>query len=192
DQRPRQCPVQCPAQRADAPADQPGSRPGEVTRAPYAPAACPPAADRPGPRPGARLPPGAPGGPVLPGLRAGPAVRSAAGVGGPAELSRPRHRPLPVGGDAPVHRVLPRQRCPHDGDRSRPGAADAAHGEERAPPGPDRAAPGLGDAGRGEPDGLAVALRHAVRRGQLPADPARRRLHRALLVAEAAVLLLRG
>ena len=57
--------------------------------------------------------------------------------------------------------------------RRRPRAADAQHGQRVRLLAADRSAARLGDAGRRLADGVAVALRHPVRRHQLPADPDR-------------------
>ena len=80
----------------------------------------------------ARLPAGAPGGAVLPGVRAGPAVRPAGGVGRAGQLPAPGHRRLPVEGAAALGRVLLRQRRHHDGARYRRRAADAADVRSRS------------------------------------------------------------
>ena len=61
----------------------------------------------------------------------------------------------------------------------------------RTPPRADRAAAGVGDAGGRLAHGVAVALRHAVRRRELRPDRARPRLRGPRVAPAAAVLLLR-
>ena len=140
---------------------------------------------------GTGLPARAPGRALPAGLRPRPAVRPTSGVGRRQQLPHARRRRLPVAGHPPLHRLLPRQRGAHDGDRRRPRAADAAHVARRTTPRADRAAARVGDAGRRLAHGVAVALRHAVRRRELRPHRARPRLRGPRVAPAAAVLLLR-
>ena len=144
------------------------SRPAPRTRCPYG--LLVPAVARPAAR--ARLPAGPPGRAVLPGVRPRPAVRPAGRVGRPARTtpscSRDRYLWTVV---AALGRLLPGQRGGDDGDRRGGRAADAADGEAGPAARAERPAAGLGDAGARGADGLAVAVRHPVRRHQLAARP---------------------
>ena len=117
---------------------------------------------------------------------------TAGGVGGAGQLPRAGHRPVPVEPAPPVDPLLPRQRRADDGDRQRGRPAAAADVGTRPDPRPERPAAGVGDAGARRADGVAVALRHAVRRRQLAAHAAGRRLPGPLVADRAVVLLLRG